>query len=167
MDARSFKGPAAYVGDLGRSRPFYEGLLGLAVRREMFANGTVIAVAYTCGLSIWQFAHATAVIFGPDAPVPATVPSGGWEASFETPEFAAIHARLLAAGTPFAHPLRELPWGQRGFRANDPDGHIIDIAETHGAAVRRMVAEGMSRAAVAARISVTPAQIDAYLAGED
>jgi catechol 2,3-dioxygenase-like lactoylglutathione lyase family enzyme len=35
MNTLRFKGPAAYVADLSRSRAFYEGLLGLDVRRVM------------------------------------------------------------------------------------------------------------------------------------
>jgi hypothetical protein len=63
--------------------------------------------------------------------------------------------------------LRELPWGQRGFRVYDPDGHIIDISETHGALVRRLAAEGKSKQSIADQVSLTREQIDAYLAGAE
>ncbi len=59
-----FKGPAAYVRDLDRSRAFYEDVIGLGVERIMSHDGRAIAVAYTAGLSIWAADHAFQVIFG-------------------------------------------------------------------------------------------------------
>ena len=46
---------------------------------------------------------------------------------------------------------------------SDPDGHTLDISETQGATVRRPVAEGTPQDAVAARISLTADQVEAYL----
>jgi hypothetical protein len=98
---------------------------------------------------------------------PGALGHGNWENTFETPQFAALFENLQKSGANFAHPLRELPWRQRGFRVYDPDGHIIDISETHGALVRRLYAEGQPKSAIAKRVSLTLAQVDAYLAGED
>jgi catechol 2,3-dioxygenase-like lactoylglutathione lyase family enzyme len=39
METARFKGPAAYIADLDRSRSFYEGLLGLTVLRVMSRGG--------------------------------------------------------------------------------------------------------------------------------
>ena len=167
MNALHFKGPAAYVSDLARSRAFYEGQLGLSVARVMRHGDAEIAVAYEVGISIWSAGHAYWSIFGEGAATPAALGHGNWENTFETSDCDAIFARLQAAGARFAHMLRELPWGQRGFRVYDPDGHIIDISETHGALVRRLFAGGLSKPAIAAQVSLTIAQIDAYLAGED
>jgi catechol 2,3-dioxygenase-like lactoylglutathione lyase family enzyme len=162
-----FKGPAAYVSDLERSRAFYEGLLGLTVRRVMRRGDTDIAVAYESGLSIWLVDDAHWAIFGDAAGAPAALAAGNWENTFETPAFGELYERLVSAGAPFAHPMRELPWGQRGFRVYDPDGHIIDISETHGALVRRLFQSGMSKSAIGQQVSLTESQVDAYLAGEN
>jgi catechol 2,3-dioxygenase-like lactoylglutathione lyase family enzyme len=167
MTAPRFKGPAAFVADLDRSRAFYEGQLGLAVGRVMKNGESDIAVAYTAGFSIWLVTHAYASIFGADSVPPRTLGQGNWENTFETPHFAELFEKLQMSGAIFAHPLRELPWGQRGFRVYDPDGHIVDIAETHGALVRRLGAEGQPKNAIAKRVSLTLEQVDAYLAGED
>jgi catechol 2,3-dioxygenase-like lactoylglutathione lyase family enzyme len=162
-----FKGPAAYVRDLARARAFYEGLLGLSVRRVMRRDGVDIAVAYQNGLSIWLVDDAYWSIFGDANGAPATLEGGNWENTFETPAFSALYTRLTEAGARFAHPLRELPWGQRGFRVYDPDGHIVDISETHGALVRRLFQGGRSIEAIAQQVSLTVAQVDAHLAGQD
>jgi catechol 2,3-dioxygenase-like lactoylglutathione lyase family enzyme len=159
-----FKGPAAYVKDLDRARAFYEELLGLTVQRVMRRGDRDIAVAYEAGLSIWLVDDAYWSIFGETAGIPATLSGGNWEATFETPAFEALYERLMRAGARVAHPLRELPWGQRGFRVYDPDGHIVDISETHGALVRRLFRAGLSREAIGRQVSLTEAQLDAYLA---
>jgi catechol 2,3-dioxygenase-like lactoylglutathione lyase family enzyme len=167
METIRFKGPAAYVSNLDRSRAFYEDLLGFEVNRVMRHEGGDIAVAYKVGISIWLVTHAYWSIFGTAASVPPVLGHGNWENTFETSQFDDIYARLQQSGARFAHELRELPWGQQGFRVYDPDGHIIDISETHGALVRRLAAEGGSKASIAARVSLTYEQIDAYLAGAE
>jgi catechol 2,3-dioxygenase-like lactoylglutathione lyase family enzyme len=164
METIRFKGPAAYVSDLERSRGFYEGLLGFEVGRVMRHADADIAVAYRVGFSIWLVTHAYWSIFGPTVPVPTVLGHGNWENTFETPRFDEIYTTLQRGGARFAHELRELPWGQHGFRVYDPDGHIIDISETHGALVRRLAAQGRSRQSIAAQVSLTCEQTDAYLA---
>ena len=64
MEPMCFKGPAAYIADLDRSRAFYEGVLGLTVLRVMSRGETPIAVAYIEGLSIWLASDAYASLFG-------------------------------------------------------------------------------------------------------
>lgn len=156
-----FKGPAAYVRDLDRSRAFYEEVIGLKIQRIMSDNGRAIAVAYTAGLSIWAADHAFPVIFGSSSP--ADFPAAkrpAWENAFEAEDVNAMYERAIRADSQFAHALRELPWGQRTFRVYDPDGNILDIGETHEAAVRRMVAEGMPRERVAEKICLPLETID-------
>jgi len=126
-------GPAAYVRDLAASRRFYEGLLGLEVKRVMHRDEREIAVAYAAGLSVWQIDDACDMIFGPGSPRPERLGCDNWEFSFETKTLEPLAARLAAAGVRFAQPLRELPWGQRAMRVYDPDGHIVDIGSLHRA----------------------------------
>lgn len=102
-----------------------------------------IAVACKLGFSIWLASDAYWSTFGSSAS-PAAPKQGNLENTFETPDFDAIVRRLKKSGARFAHQLRELPWGN-GVRIYDPDGHIIDISETHGALMRRLAAEGMPK----------------------
>jgi uncharacterized glyoxalase superfamily protein PhnB len=97
--------------------------------------------------------------------VPKNLGAGNWENTSETADFETIYERLKKSGASFVHPPRELPWGQRGFRVHDPDGHIIDISETHGAVVRRLFKDGKSKDTIAEQVSLSRAQIDTYLAG--
>ena len=41
-------------------------------------------------------------------------------------------------------PLVEAPWGQRNIRIFDPDNHIIEVAESMHAVVKRFLSLGMS-----------------------
>lgn len=169
MDAKEikFKGPAAYVRDLDRSREIYEGVIGLKIERVMTHQGREIAVAYTAGLSIWAADHAFPVIFGSaPAAFPAAEPPA-WENAFEVQDVLAMYQRAITANLRFAHALRELPWGQRTFRVYDPDGNILDIGETHEAAVRRMVADGMPREEVSEKICLPLETIGRMLAAEN
>jgi catechol 2,3-dioxygenase-like lactoylglutathione lyase family enzyme len=142
METARFKGPAAYIADLDRSRAFYEGLLGLTVLRVMSRGETPIAVAYNEGLSIWLASDAYASLFGDASLAPQNLRGVNWENTFETDGYEEIYGQLRATGAEFLYEPRTLPWGQRGFRVYDPDGHILDIAETMAACVRRQAAEG-------------------------
>ena len=119
--------------DLAATRRFYEGLLGLEVKRVMRRSDRAIAVAYAAGLSIWQIDDVCDMVFGAGSPRPERLGCGNWEFSFETPDLDPLAARLEAAGVRFAQPLRPMAWGQRAMRVYDPDGHIIDIGALHRA----------------------------------
>lgn len=142
MESMRFKGPAAYISNLARSRAFYEEVLGLTVLRVMSRGETPIAVASTEGLSIWLASDAYAALFGDASLAPQDLRGGNWENTFETEAYEEIYRQLRDAGAAFLYEPRTLPWGQRGFRVYDPDGHILDISETMPACVRRQAAEG-------------------------
>jgi catechol 2,3-dioxygenase-like lactoylglutathione lyase family enzyme len=161
-----FKGPAAYITDLDRSRAFYEGVLGLTVLRVMSRGETPIAVAYNEGLSIWLASDAYASLFGDASLAPQDLRGGNWENTFETDGYAKIYARLQAAGAAFLYEPRTLPWGQRGFRLYDPDGHILDIAETMAACVRRQAAEGKTLEHISATSGFALIDVQRMVTGE-
>ncbi|MGA2130850.1 MAG: VOC family protein [Bryobacteraceae bacterium] len=163
MQTIQFKGPAAYVGNLDRARQFYEGVLGLEPGRLMNRDGRSIAVAYTAGLSVWEAADTYFSIFGAPDPAWRGPERPVWENAFEVEDVDALYARAVAAGSRFAHPLRELPWRQRTFRMYDPDGHVIDIGETHAATARRLVAGGMPRAQIAELLGFPLETVDEFV----
>lgn len=166
MEPMRFKGPAAYIADLDRSRAFYEGLLGLNVLRVMSRGETPIAVAYTEGLSIWLASDAYASFFGDASLAPQNLGKGNWENTFEADAYEEIYNRLRASGAEFLYEPRTLPWGQRGFRVYDPDGHILDISETMVACVRRQAAEGKTLEHISATSGFTLADVRRMVQGE-
>lgn len=166
MEPMRFKGPAAYIADLDRSRAFYEGLLGLTVLRVMSRGETPIAVAYAEGLSIWLASDAYASLFGDASLAPQDLRRGNWENTFETNAYEEIYARLRATGAVFLYEPRTLPWGQRGFRVYDPDGHILDISETMNVCVRRQAAEGQTLEQISATSGFTLDEVQRMVQGD-
>ena len=76
------------------------------------------------------------------------------ELYFESPDLDTVSTRLAEAGVQFIHPLREQPWGQRAFRVNDPDGHIVEVGEPMPAVIFRLLNQGMSIEAIAERTAM-------------
>jgi catechol 2,3-dioxygenase-like lactoylglutathione lyase family enzyme len=160
------KGPAAYITDLDRSRAFYEGLLGLTEMRVMSRGETPIAGAYAEGLSIWLASDAYASLFGSASRAPRDLHGGNWENTFETERYEELYAQLRAAGAKFLYEPRTLPWGQRGFRVYDPDGHILNISETMPASLRRQAAEGKTLEQISATSGFTLDEVGRMVTGE-
>ena len=42
------------------------------------------------------------------------------------------------------HPAKEHPWGRRGVRLYDPDGHVIEVGESMRSVVKRFLLQGLS-----------------------
>lgn len=157
------------VGDMARSRAFYEGLLGQKVKFDFGPN-----VAFEAPFAIHERTHFESLLDDqlegrprpegstePEAAAPRSVERSGvnrldvsdaWgELYFEEDDLEAVERKLKEAGVAFVHPIREQPWGQRVFRCLDPDGHVVELGETMEATVRRLADGGMTVAAVAAR----------------
>ncbi len=151
----NFISPAVLVRDVERSRQFYEEVLGQTVEMD---NGE--HVAFVGGFSIWQGEHAYGMIFGADQ----HYASGGakeFELYFETEELEQAWQNSAAAGVETIHPIHEHPWGQRGFRLYDPDGHMVEIAEPLSCVVKRFLAEGLTIAEIAQRTSIPEPMVEA------
>jgi predicted enzyme related to lactoylglutathione lyase len=46
-------------------------------------------------------------------------------------------------------PLEEMSWGQRTMKISDPDGHVVEVAESMPAVIRRLLGSGLSAGEVA------------------
>jgi catechol 2,3-dioxygenase-like lactoylglutathione lyase family enzyme len=143
------------VSNMARSRAFYEGLLGQKVKFDFGPN-----VAFEAPFAIHERTHFESLLGdqreGRPRPSGAADPDAAghvhWgELYFEEDDLEAVERRLKEAGAAFVHPIREQPWGQRVFRCQDPDGHVVELGETMEATVRRLADGGMTVAAVAAR----------------
>ena len=71
-------------------------------------------------LAVMQAGH-------PTIPGPKAERTSGLLINFEVDDVDAHHARLAAAGVPIVLSLRDEPWGQRHFIAQDPNGVLIDV----------------------------------------
>lgn len=143
-----FHSPAVFVKDVSVSRDFYERIFGQKAVMNVGDDYT----AFEGGFALWDAGHAKGVIYGEGADEDSKFTPGGFEFYFESEELDDALDGLKKAGVEFIHELREHPWGQRGFRVYDPDGHIVEVGEPMEIVAKRFLDRGMSREQVAERI---------------
>ncbi len=132
----NFVSSVLFVKDVDVSRKFYEGKLRQEVELD---HGE--CVVFKAGFSIWLKDYAHNLIFKGRHDV---LEGHGVELYFETNNIKATRDRLIEAGAGLVHDIEEQPWGQRVFRAYDPDGNIIELAEPMEIVIKRYLAQGSS-----------------------
>ena len=142
----TFQSSVLFVRDIAASRRFYEELLGQAVETD---HGP--SAIFESGFGLWQIDHAFQVIYEHKPHDPKPLGGHDHELHFETADAKAASVRLAEAGVEFVHPLREMPWGKRIFRARDPDGHVVAVGEPMTAVIARLLGQGIPVKAVAER----------------
>ena len=154
-----FRSVVLFVRDMAASRRFYEGLLGLEVDMDLGVN-----VGYTCGLALWEARAAHGVIHhrAPEDDTP--LGRGNLEVYLEVEDLGAALEAVEAAGVRLVHPIVEQPWAQRGLRAYDPDGHMVEIAEPMPVVVRRLANEGLDAEGIRRRTYMPIEAIEHMLA---
>ncbi|MGL1864108.1 MAG: VOC family protein [Pseudodesulfovibrio sp.] len=155
-----FEGPAIMVADIKKSRAFYEELLEQEILADFEMN-----IPFKNGFSIWQAEHATDVIFSGKQTPPAKLAQDNFEMYFESADLEASWAKVEANWDDIIHPIVAAPWGQRGFRLRDPDGHIVEIGEPLPILIQRLLGEGLTPEEVTERTSV-PVEMVKAMAGD-
>ncbi len=125
------------VEDIERSKHFYSIILGQEVINDFGRN-----VGFKGGFGIWDRHYALNLIFQEKAK-DITVGANSFEVYFETENLFSLYERLLKEKVKIIHSIREHPWGQRAFRAYDPDSHIIEFGESMESVVKRLNSEGL------------------------
>ncbi len=137
-----FSCPLFAVRSMAAARAFYQDVLGQKAVLDFGAN-----VTFEGGFAL-QEDFAALVGFPPDRthwkPYNA-------ELYFESEDLDADAARVRASGAELLHDLREYPWGQRVLRCFDPDGHIIELADSMRSVALRFLDQGLSIEETAAR----------------
>lgn len=131
MRYRFVAGFAPIVRDIGESRGFYEGGLGIALQGSPeYPNTDDVPGLRHFGL--WSLADAAEACFGVRAwPADRPVPQGSFEVDVAShDEVAEAAAELAAAGYALLHPARLEPWGQSVARLQTPEGLIVGVAFT-------------------------------------
>lgn len=137
------------VADIDASRTFYVDIIGQEVLADHGPH-----VAFKGGFSIWQADHAIEVVFAGKKTRPAKLGQDNFELYFESPELDESWAKIKANWESIIHPIHVAPWGQRGFRLLDPDGHIIEIGEPLPVLIKRLLDEGLSPEEVTEKTSI-------------
>jgi catechol 2,3-dioxygenase-like lactoylglutathione lyase family enzyme len=119
-----FLHPVAFVRDIEVSKHFYADLLGLKIIEEH-----EVFILFEMHFSIHQAKALTQTVFGEESPG-ASQPQGknNMLFYFEADDLEGTFSRIKDR-VDLIHPIVRQHWGQRVFRFNDPDGHIIEIGE--------------------------------------
>jgi catechol 2,3-dioxygenase-like lactoylglutathione lyase family enzyme len=132
-----------FSDDVPGLRDFYRDLFDLAVVLDLGG-----LVTFEGGISIWEIDKVRAMVYG--GLEPSAIERPRCELYFETDAIETFVANL-AGRVRLAHPLETAPWAQRAIRFYDPDGNLIEVGEAMDAVARRLAADGLSPAEVAAR----------------
>jgi len=141
-------GPVIFVKDIKASCRFYTEVMGQKIEFDFGAN-----IGFFGGLSLWERAHATPVIFQHMVEAASPHHDDG-QLYFETDQLDEVCKRLENTGVEIIHPLIEQPWGARSIRFYDLDGHIVELAEPMSTTIERMLAQGMTVEAVAQKTAM-------------
>jgi len=145
------------VADVTRSRGFYTELLDQEVAMDI----NNVNVGFKSGLAIWDRAHANGIIHGEGRP--SRDGDQRLEIYFETDDLEIMHARMVDRSVPFVHGIKTQPWQQRVFRVYEPDGFVVEIAETMPDVARRLSAQGLSVAEIAAKTFMPAEAVETML----
>lgn len=134
------------VKDIEASKKFYKEILGLDVAVDFGEN-----VILTEGLVLQEKKSWKHLIVKD-----ITEKSNSCEIYFETHNMDIFLSKKEKSpwDVEEVNPLYERDWGQRVLRFYDPDGHIIEVAETEESVARRFLGNGLSIEAVAEKMRV-------------
>lgn len=145
------------VGDIERSKRFYQSLLGLEVTADFGANVTLSNCVALQTLESWKAfleRDDSEILFGGNAA----------ELYFEEADMDGFLTKLAACpDVQYVHEPKEHAWGQRVVRFYDPDRHIIEVGEAMSAVTRRFYERGMAPQQIARRMDVPLAAIAHWL----
>ena len=133
-----FESAVFFVKDVEKSKKFYLNILGQKILMDFGRN-----VGFEGGFAIWESDYALNTIFEEKA---SNISIGGNNAEiyFEVVDLDGLLKKLKKESIEIIHPIREHPWGQRGFRFYDPDHHITEVSEPMLNVVARMHQNGMN-----------------------
>lgn len=114
MVTASLEGLTLHVADLERSVEFYAKIPGA---RVLTHRPGVFAMVQIGNARLGLLARAQNL---------------GFHLEVETADLGAMYAQLQAAGIEPSTPPQKKAWGGMEFMVADPDGNIVEFAETHG-----------------------------------
>ncbi|MBN2213461.1 MAG: VOC family protein [Bacteroidales bacterium] len=137
--------PLITVSDIGRSRDFYERILGQKVKYDYGEN-----VTFEGDFAIHLRSHFKELINNKKI----KSCSNNFELYFEHDDPDKLVEKLKDHGVTFIHEMREQPWRQRVVRFYDPDNNIIEVGESLEHLSYRLNHEGMTAGEISGIISM-------------
>ena len=131
-----FFGPLIVVGDIAKSRVFYESVLGQKLKFDFGEN-----IMFESGLSIQLKPHYAAMLEISENAILSA--SHNFELYFEEVDFDSFIGKLESQSEiRYIQHLVEHSWGQRVTRFYDPDMNIIEVGESMQSVVKRLLRQG-------------------------
>ncbi len=149
-----------FVRDIAAAKRFYMDLLGMEIDLDFGTN-----VGLKGGLTLWQLDPGQVLPRRLGMEATSDRKTNRFELYFEAADTGVVLAKLKASGTEFLHEMEEEPYGQLTMRVFDPDRHLIEIAETMEAMVRRMHAGGLTPEQVSQKSAIPLDRVEKYLGG--
>ena len=139
MNEAKFISAVFFVKDIKEAKHFYANILKQKIVNDFGRN-----VGFEGGLSIWDEEYALQTIYNKNWKN-IIVGENKAEIYFEVDNIERFYENLVNLGVDIIHPILEHPWGQKGFRALDPDNHILEFSESMEDVVLRLAQEGMTK----------------------
>lgn len=131
------------VRDMAAAKKFYMEMLGQEIALDVGRN-----VGFTSGLALWEREYAQQTVYGRTH---ADRDCREVEVYFETADLEGMQAAFRERAVPFVHDIVVQPWQQRVFRVCDPDGFVVEIAESMEQVIRRLHAAGADAETISSR----------------
>lgn len=141
------------VGDIEKSKKFYKELFDLETVSSFEGNIVLSSSLVLQEKGVWEEVLGEEVSQG----------HAFCELYFETEDLDFFLKRLYGYGerVKVFSELRERTWGQRMIRVFDPDHHLIEIAESAHAVIRRLYREKMDMDEIARKTGSPKEEIEA------
>ncbi|MDP4176590.1 MAG: VOC family protein [Bacteroidota bacterium] len=131
MSSINYISAVLFVKDISVSKDFYINIFKQEIQYDFGTN-----VMFKSGLTIWELRKDHEIYnCYPNENMERT---NKFEIYFETDDLDGIISSVESNSIEKLHEVKEEPWGQRTIRLFDPDGHMVEIAESMVSFVKRL-----------------------------
>ena len=124
MTSDRFIMPVLFVGDINKSKTFYQQVFSLEIKHDFGEN-----IVFEQNLSLWDEKRANQIIYQKELQSLDLHSKKHVELYFETTDIYETWKKIMSLDVEIIHELKEESWGQRTIRMYDPDNYIIEVAE--------------------------------------
>ena len=133
MTSDRFIMPVLFVGDINKSKAFYQQVFSLEIKHDFGEN-----IVFEQNLSLWDEKRANQIIYQKELQSLDLHSKKHVELYFETTDIYETWKKIMSLDVEIIHELKEESWGQRTIRMYDPDNYIIEVAEPMEMVIKRL-----------------------------
>jgi len=133
MTSDRFIMPVLFVGDINKSKTFYQQVFSLEIKHDFGEN-----IVFEQNLSLWDEKRANQIIYQKELQSLDLHSEKHVELYFETTDIYETWKKIMSLDVEIIHELKEESWGQRTIRMYDPDNYIIEVAEPMEMVIKRL-----------------------------